>query len=707
MPIHFNAGVYAIAVLFLLYDLYKIIAGEYSERDKLYLVGYVTPVIGWLIYVSAFLLDDFSLYDVYIYSSRSADLLTKLSSSWSGGGGFIIWMTMALALLLLYYRLSSLSVRGEFDEKRVYLHVVISNVSLVLLIAAIFTSDAFNVLDITPADGLGLNPILKTFWNYIHPPSAILAYTLGLAVGIWAFSGVSEGSTKFLASFAWLWSTAANFIGGVWSYYTLGWGGYWAWDPVETGMLLTWLVLTAYFHATYLGRSFRRALLLLTGFSVAFAGYITRGGAVSPLHGFVGMSWTGVVLVMLGLPFLIYALRLFRAVDYSKFFSTSNKTHEFSMNMGAIAIIGIFIVCIVGLASQSLYLIFTGKEIQISVDYYNYLSAPFAVIFLIFLSGCTLEYLYPDTVSFMKNIAIPTSIISIILGLLTYLRILVFSPLSSIYTNILVATLLPFAVISLISAVVYLGRMLVDKAYVKIGQRILHLSVPLLFVAILLSGPFAYNQAYFKNILISSDEPVYVSGVGLRIRDVEFRGPIGWIALPGAESVPNAPLVPEEVECIVHVETTTAVSIPVKIRFNFGSFIRGMGAIVAEPATVDMGLDQIYIVASTASSTDLFYYYASFIDQIIMESNDNMTKTILSHLILFLANAVGVEPNTFYSGVKNWSPDKSPLRNSFVAHVKIVPKISLVWLSGVLLLIGEVVTIIFDSPLGRRWRLNE
>jgi len=708
LAIHFNAGIYAVSLLILVYDIYKVLAGEYTRKDKLYAIGYLGLIVGWIVYVYSFLTDQFNMLDVYNYSSRSADWLTKLSSSWSSNGGFIVWMTMVLSVILLYYRFRLLSSDLGEDDPRIYRHVLISNVMLILIVLAIYTSDAFTLMEVTPADGLGLNPILKTFWNYIHPPSAILAYSLGLAVGILAFSNISEGASKFLASLAWLMATAANFLGGIWSYYTLGWGGYWAWDPVETGMLLPWLVLTAYFHATYMGRLFRRALLLLTGFSVAFAAYITRGGAVSPLHGFTGVSWTAFILLVMGIPFLIYALRILRAVDFNNFFSQMGKTYEFSMNITTIAMLGIFLISLVGLATQSLYLVFSGQEIQIGVDYYNYLSFPFAVIFLAFLSGCTLDYIYEETSSFIKNIVLPTSLISAVLAGLVWLRMIVFSPLSNIVTNVLIAVLLPFSVVALISALIYLGKTFMDRVYIKVGLRILHIAVPLMFIAILLSGPYAYNQMYFKNILIRVDEPVYISGVGLKIRNVEFRGPIGWIALPGAESIPNAPLVPEEVESIIYLETTASSKpIPINVRFNFGSYLKQMGAIISEPTVIDLGLDQLYIVVSSASAADLFYYYAKIINDYRAQATDNVTRTIYAHILMFLAGGLGVDPNTFMNQTMTWSPDNAALSKSFIANVKIVPKVGLVWISGSLLMLGEVLTIILESPLVRRSRANE
>ena len=708
LAIHFNAGVYAISLLVLVYDIYKVISGEYTKSDKLYVIGYLGVVFGWVIYVYSFLTDQFSLMDVYNYSSRSADILTKLSSSWSSNGGFIIWMTAILAIILFVNRFKRLSLDDRFELGRIRSHILISNIVIILLIFAIYSSDAFSLMDVAPADGLGLNPILKTFWNYIHPPSAILAYALGLATAIWAFSGVDEGGTKFLASFAWLMSTAANLLGGIWSYYTLGWGGYWAWDPVETGMLLPWLVLTAYFHSPYMGKIFRKALLLLTGFSVSFAGYITRGGAVSPLHGFVGVSWTAFILLIIGLPFLFYALRLLRVVDYEAFFSSVKSSYEFSMNVTAFSLIGIYLIAFVGLSVQSLYLVFVGKEIRISVDYYNYLSFPLAIIFLAFLTGCTLDFIYKETRELVKNIVIPTLFISIVLAILTWLGFVAFSPLSSIITNLVIAMLLPYAVVALISSIIHLLKSIFDKLYIKLGLRLLHVAIPLMFIAILLSGPFAYNQAYFKNIFISGEQPVYISGLGLRIKDVDFKGPIGLIALPGAEEIPHAPLVPEEVESIIYLEVVgSSKVIPVKVRFNFGSYLRQMGAIVSEPVVVDNGFDHIYLVVSPNSALDLFYFYGKLINQYRLSSDNNVTRNIYEYILILMAHGLGIDPNKFINDTLVWSPDNSSLRSGFIANVKVVPKVGLLWFAGALLLVGEIFTIFIESPFGRRFWPNE
>ena len=178
-----------------------------------------------------------------------------------------------------------------------------SQVAVLVFLALI--NDPFKINVVVPSDGLGLNPLLMTIWNVIHPSIIFISYALCMLPMVIAIARISvledgkvpdfEGKKKldklfdFLISLAWFALSAGIIIGAYWAYITLGWGGFWAWDPVETGSLIPWLFLTLYFHGKpFFKREYLSNYLVSMGFiSTLFITYLTRSGVVSSVHAFV------------------------------------------------------------------------------------------------------------------------------------------------------------------------------------------------------------------------------------------------------------------------------------------------------------------------------------------------------------------------------------------------------------------------------------
>lgn len=167
-----------------------------------------------------------------------------------------------------------------------------------------------------------------------------------------------------------------------------------------SGLLLPWLTLTAYFHSN------KKYLLALTGFSVAFAAFVTMGG-ISPLHGFA-VNPSGLVVIVLGIPFLIKALKEFK-------FDLKFKP----MNFATYSLLGSYIVCLIGLIYQ-LLLAISGKKIDVNVDYYNFANMPFLIAFLSVLPICRAER-YRNYLKALVIIYIISAVLTV-LTLLDYIK---------------------------------------------------------------------------------------------------------------------------------------------------------------------------------------------------------------------------------------------------------------------------------------------
>ncbi len=541
---HYTLIPFAVAVVFILIDSYR-------RNRVIGFLGYLSIIIGHIMFVLSFLRDDFTLKEVFTHSSRFLDPIYKLSASWAGSGGFIIWWLLIFTILTISYRIKS--------NVRIHHNLMI----LGLLFTAILNG-AFDSLDFIPKNGLGLNPLLKSFWMLFHPPACFIGYALGLFIAI---DVLLNRENRFLIGLTWLFVTLANVLGGIWSYFTLGWGGYWAWDPVETGLLLPWLSLTASFHNLKL----RRSLISLTGFSVAFAGFVTRGG-ISPLHGFA-VNPSCFAIIVLGIPFLIKAFK-----DW-KFDSVN------PMSIATYSLIGIYIVCFLGLIYQ-----FFGK---VNVDYYNFANLPFVLIFLSVLPMCELK----EYRRYLKYL-IPVYLFSILIMILTYLKHTIWCKDAPMHVNVAVSLILPISIFSFAS-ILRLRR---------VELKILHLSISLIVIATCISWPYAYYSKY---------EPVFVDRYGTYVDGSYIRFISKEFYMKEEESLE-----------IVKMKFGDGY-LENRVRLDLNWLFSGNEFIFPEPTILNVWLDNYYFVIP--KSLEVFMFTCKR----LYERNETFALMVISHVTGF------------------------------------------------------------------------
>ncbi|MHA2425750.1 MAG: cytochrome c biogenesis protein CcsA, partial [Candidatus Thorarchaeota archaeon] len=261
--------------------------------------------LGAVIWLGALIFSNQFQYDyVYRTTNIDADILLKISALWAGQSGSLVFWTILSFGLYFGFRVVS---RGYEDDKLVYRASIILVLESVLIAINALVADPFRTTtEILRPDGLGLNPLLSTIWNVIHPPIIFIGYALLLvpfAVKLAGFTISSEernqdpipvvsAYTRFTTVASWVTLSAGIAIGGYWAYLVLGWGGYWAWDPVETTSLIPWLLITAYYHAKPTLKKndvIRDSFLVMAYITVIFATWTTRSGVLTSVHGF-GLS---------------------------------------------------------------------------------------------------------------------------------------------------------------------------------------------------------------------------------------------------------------------------------------------------------------------------------------------------------------------------------------------------------------------------------
>jgi cytochrome c-type biogenesis protein CcmF len=267
---------------------------ESAEKAVWMVAGLATAGCAILLY--ALLAHQFQIQYVYEHSSTNLPLVYRISALWAGEeGSLLLWFWLVSILSF-----AAIARRDERDSARGYLVAVLTAVQGFFALILLLTSNPFAILPLAAAEGTGLNPLLQNVGMILHPPVLFLgyaAYTIPFAL---SFASLAAGkNTDWLermrrwSLFGWATLGAGILIGAWWAYVELGWGGFWAWDPVENASLIPWLVGTALLHSTIAEerrRLLRRWNLVLPAlvFSLClFATLVTRGGViVSELHGF-------------------------------------------------------------------------------------------------------------------------------------------------------------------------------------------------------------------------------------------------------------------------------------------------------------------------------------------------------------------------------------------------------------------------------------
>jgi len=264
-----------------------------------------------LLLLVAFLTDRFSIRYVAAHSNRELPIYLKVSAIWAGQEGSLLLWSFLQALF------AALVLARPSDHSRPlvpWATVLLSLTTVFFIAMTLFLSNPFTQLAAPPADGQGLNPLLRHPGMVFHPPALYLGY-VGLAVPF-AFA-LAALITRQVESWpvaarrwtvvAWLFLAIGLLLGARWAYDVLGWGGYWGWDPVENAGLMPWLTATALLHGMAMQqhrRGFRWwnvSLAVLSFVLVLFGTFTTRSGMIVSVHAFARSALGPYFLALIGL----------------------------------------------------------------------------------------------------------------------------------------------------------------------------------------------------------------------------------------------------------------------------------------------------------------------------------------------------------------------------------------------------------------------
>ena len=373
-----------------------------SARNSLLAAGgLVTISVAILLY--ALVSHNFRIEYVANYTSRDMSLPYLLSALWAGNDGSLLFWVWLLSLFAI---VAVLQKRGIGKNLVPYASSVIMLTQTFFIYLLLSKSNPFRQLAFAPAEGMGLNPLLENPGMIIHPPTLLAGY-VGLTIPFaFALAALITGklgdewivTIRRWTLFAWLLLGLGNIIGAWWAYVELGWGGYWAWDPVENAGFMPWLVATAFLHSIMMQRRrgmlkvWNMVLIILTFNLVIFGTFLTRSGILSSVHTFAETGLGPYFLAFIGVSlFISFGLLYHRSEALrgeSEMESLISRESTFLLNN--LLLVGAAFAVFVGTVFPVISEAVRGVKISVGPPFFNQVNGPIFLVLLLLTGICTL-----------------------------------------------------------------------------------------------------------------------------------------------------------------------------------------------------------------------------------------------------------------------------------------------------------------------------
>jgi cytochrome c-type biogenesis protein CcmF len=369
-----------------------------SGRRAIYCVAALC-VTAFAVLESAFLRSDFKFALVAEGSSTDTPTFYKITALWATqDGSLLLWAT----LLSLFSTAVLFLTRRSLRDIAPYATAVLGVIGAFFLLLMVGWENPFDTLASPPAEGVGLNPLLRHPAMMIHPPmlyTGYVGFSVPFAFAVGALVTRHTGAdwiraTRRFALIAWIFLGTGIMLGALWSYTELGWGGYWAWDPVENASLMPWLVGTAFLHSIMVQE--KRGMLkiwnvslICATFTLALLGtFLVRSGILDSIHAF-GASTIGVqFLVFIGLVIALSAgliiSRLPHLRSEAKLDSLLSREAFFLLNN--LVLVGLCLVIMWGTFFPLISEAISGTEASVGPPWFDRLVVPLALV-LVLLTG--------------------------------------------------------------------------------------------------------------------------------------------------------------------------------------------------------------------------------------------------------------------------------------------------------------------------------
>ena len=350
------------------------------------------------ILIHALVISDFSIFYVWRHSSTDMPLIYKITSYWGGlEGSLLFWILVQSFFAMI------VAFRYQYSNREIIPYVIttLNAIMAFLLVLLIGWSNPLEVQSIIPKEGQGLNPLLQNPAMAIHPPALYLGF-IGFSVPFaFAIGGLIRGkldnewvlTTRRWTLLSWYFLSAGLILGGQWAYEELGWGGFWAWDPVENAALMPWLTGTAFLHSVMIQEKRNmlkiwNVVLIITTFGLTILGtFLTRSGIINSVHSFTQSEIGPAFLVYLALVLIAGFALLFKRIQMleSEYKIESVLCRENVFLAQNILLVGISFTVLLGTTFPLLAEAVRGTKLSIQAPFFNTITAPMGYALLVLM----------------------------------------------------------------------------------------------------------------------------------------------------------------------------------------------------------------------------------------------------------------------------------------------------------------------------------
>jgi len=386
---------------------YAVIAGSYAAHlgrrrlarsaQNALVASFVSTAVAAAVLVAALLRNDFSFEYVARTTSRALPTPYTLSAFWGGQeGSLLLWL-----LILTGFGAAAVSInRAWARDLIVWVVPVLAAVSTFFAFLLVAVASPF-VTQAAPADGAGMTPSLQNPYMLAHPPLLYLGY-VGLTVPFaFAMGALLSGklderwliATRRWTLFAWAALGIGQLIGSHWAYVEVGWGGYYAWDPVENAALMPWLAATAFLHSVMIQEKrgmlkIWNVLLVVLAFSLALFGtFLTRSGVVNSIHSFtqssIGPWFLGFIAVVVAVSLGVVLWRLPQLRSPTKLESAISREAAFLYNN--LLLLALCLAILWGVVYPMLSEAVRGEAVVLGRSYYDFFLRAFGLPLLLLM----------------------------------------------------------------------------------------------------------------------------------------------------------------------------------------------------------------------------------------------------------------------------------------------------------------------------------
>ncbi len=560
----------------------------YTARNATLLAALACTIalvsLGYLFYVS-----DFSVKYVWQFSNRAMESNYKVSAIWGGmDGSMLLWCTF----LVIAAGVVAYLVR-QYPQKLAGWALSILNVAtFFFLTVVVFYTNPFRYLGqpFVPPDGNGLNPLLQNIYMQIHPPSLYVGFTLFTVPYAFCLGALLAGETtnewirltRRWTLVGWGFLTAGIMLGGHWAYLELGWGGFWAWDPVENASFMPWLTATAFLHSVMVQerknmlKMWNVWLIVLTYALTIFGTFLTRSGVVQSVHAFaetdVGEVFLQYLAIVLGAAIFITwkkrgLLKSERTIE--SFFS-----RESAFLLNNLVFLSICFATLWGVLFPILSEAVTGTKQTVSIPFFNAVNVPLFIALLLLMGIGPMIAWRKATLSNLSRAFLMPTLYSLVLTV-----ILLWAGIREVYP-LLAYVVSFFALMTMVveyhkgiktmqgkaegTGVIAATSELVKKHRSRYGGYLIHIGVVICAVSITASMAHKIE----KEITLAKGDSVSVGRFNFKLEDVSGIRNENYEALLTKMSVFNtdskklvAEMLPEKRFYLAKQETTTEVAL--------------------------------------------------------------------------------------------------------------------------------------------------